>query len=263
MAEQVKIVAESRSEAGKGPARRLRAEGRVPAVVYGSRVSPAKLHVDALDLYHALHTSAGLNVLIRLQVDGDEHLTIAREVQRHPVRGDLVHVDFVAFDRESLIRVEIPVHLEGTEDVESPGVVQHTLHTIPIRVKPLDIPDWFTLQVGELTIGDTLRVEDIDLPAGAEFDIETDRAVVSIVAPTVIEEEEEELPEGLAELMEGLEGELSEEELAEMRERLEAGEEEAIAEIESAAEAAAEAAPSEEPPSEGRPSEGEPSEGEE
>ncbi|MBW3576999.1 MAG: 50S ribosomal protein L25/general stress protein Ctc [Actinobacteria bacterium] len=200
MAEQVKLVADTRTDSGRSVARRLRANGRVPAVVYGRGVEPTKLHVDARDLYHALHTSAGLNALIRLQVDGDEHLTIAREVQRHPVRGDVLHVDFVALHRQQLIRVEVPIHLEGLEEVASPGVVNHVLHTVPLRVRPLDIPDSFTLSVVDLVIGDVLRVEDIQLPQGAEFDIEEDRTVVTVTAPTVIEAPEEEEPETAAAL---------------------------------------------------------------
>jgi large subunit ribosomal protein L25 len=217
MAEQVKIVAEPRSDAGKGVARRLRAEGRVPAVVYGSGVDATPVHVDVLDLYHALHTSAGANVLIRLQVDGEEHLTIPREVQKHPVRGDLLHADFVALDRDSLIRVEVPVHIEGMEEVEAPGVVQHVLHAVPIHVPPLDIPESFVLEVGDMVIGDVLRVEDIALPSGAEFDIETDRTVVTVTAPTIIEEpepEEVELLEG-EEMPEDVDAEAPEEAPAE------------------------------------------------
>lgn len=223
MAEQVKIVAESRDDAGKGVARQLRASGRVPAVVYGAGVASTPVHVDVLDLYHALHTTAGANVLIRLQVDGEEHLTIPREVQRHPVRGDLLHADFVALDRDSLIRVEVPVHLEGAEDVEAPGVVQHVLHSVPIHVPPLEIPESFDLEVGDMVIGDVLRVEDIALPSGAEFDIETDRTVVTVVAPTIIEEDEEEPEVDLAEELAA--AGLSEEEIAARLEEAEDAEE--------------------------------------
>lgn len=229
MAEQIELQAERRQETGKSAARRLRDQGRIPAVVYGSNVDSTNLHVDALDLYHVLHTSAGLNVLIRLQVDGDEHLTLARELQRHPVRGDLFHVDFIALDPEQHIRVEIPVSLRGSENVSAPGVVTQILHSVPILVSPLDIPDRFELEVGDMVIGDVLRVEDIDLPERAEFDIEVDRTVVTVVAPTEIEEEEEEaeVPPALADLMAGLEGEeLTEEELAErLEEAREAAEE--------------------------------------
>lgn len=229
MAEQVQLTAERRTETGKGPAGRLRASGRIPAVMYGAAVDDTtSLHVDARDLYHVLHTPAGMNVIVRLQLDGDEVLAMPRELQRHPVRGDLFHVDFVTIDRDTLVRVEVPVRLQGGEKVAAPGVVTHILHHIPIRVGPLDIPDQFELDVADMEIGDTLRVEEIDLPEGAEFDIEADRTVVTITAPTIVEEDEEEaeVPEGLAAIMAGLEEgeELTEEEL---QERLEAARAEA------------------------------------
>ncbi|MBW3561175.1 MAG: 50S ribosomal protein L25 [Actinobacteria bacterium] len=229
MAEQVELAAEKRTDTGKGPAGRLRGSGRIPAVMYGAAVEgTTSLHVDARDLYHVLHTPAGMNVIVRLQVDGDEVLAMPRELQRHPVRGDLFHVDFVTIDRDTLVHVEVPVRLNGTEKVAAPGVVTHILHSIPLLVRPLDIPDHFELDVADMEIGDTLRVEDIDLPEGSEFDIEADRTVVTITAPTIVEEEDDEaeVPEGLAAIMAGLEEgeELTEEEL---QERLEAARAEA------------------------------------
>lgn len=198
MADQVKLVATVRRETGKNAARRLRREGRVPAVVYGADVETTSLHLDARDLYHALHTEAGGNVIVQLDVDGEQHLTIPREVQRHPVRGDLLHVDFFALERESLIRVEVPIHLEGEDEVASPGVVSQVLHQVPIRVRPLDIPTSFALDVSELMIGDVLRVADIPLPAGAELDIEPDRTVLTCTAPSLVGVTEEERPETAA-----------------------------------------------------------------
>ncbi len=205
MAEQVRLAAQPRTGTGKSVARRLRAEGRVPAVVYGKAAESAALHVDALELFHALHTPAGLNVLIRINVNGEEHLTIPREVQRHPVRGDLLHVDFVAIHREQLLRLEVPIHLEGQESLAAPGVLTQVLHTIPILVRPLDIPDRVELDVGGMVIGDLVRAEDVRLPQGAKLDVDPDTTVVTVSAPTVFEPTEAELPEvpeDLASLME-------------------------------------------------------------
>ncbi len=114
------------------------------------------------------------------------------------MRGDLLHVDFFALERERLVRVEVPIHLEGVEDVSSPGVVSQVLHQVPIRVRPLDIPPSFTLDVSEMIIGDSLRVADIPLPAGAELDIEPDRTVASCTAPSLVEVVGEERPEEAA-----------------------------------------------------------------
>lgn len=191
MSNQVRVVAESRAELGKGPTGRLRKQGRVPGVMYGYEVEPTAVHVDALELYHALHTEAGSNVLIRLEVDGETHLTVARDVQRHPVKGDTLHVDFLAVDRDSQISVEVPVHLTGEDDFgDDGGVLNQILYTVPIMVKPLEVPNYFELSVAGLEIGDVKRVQDLadHLPEGAEFDIDVERTVVTVNAP--ISEEE-------------------------------------------------------------------------
>jgi len=197
LSNQVRVVAESRAELGKGPTGRLRKQGRVPGVMYGYQVEPTAVHVDALELYHALHTEAGSNVLIRLEVDGETHLTVARDRQRHPVRGDTLHVDFLAVDRDSPIAVEVPVHLVGEDDFgDDGGILNQILYTVPMLVKPLEVPNYVELSVAALVIGDVKRVQDLadQLPAGAEFDIDPERTVVTVNAP--ISEEEFDALEG-------------------------------------------------------------------
>jgi large subunit ribosomal protein L25 len=216
MATQVQLAAEARTEKGKGPAGRLRKTGRVPGILYSNDIDSVPVHVDNLELYHALRTPAGMNVLIRLSVEGEEHLTIVREVQRHAVRGDLLHVDFQGVDRNQLIPAEIPVHLENEDDTSlEGGVVNLVLYTVPIHVKPLETPNAFTLDLAGLTIGDVLRVEDLadQLPEGAEFDLEPERTVVTINAP--ISEEALEALEGGPEEEAETEAELGEGEAAE------------------------------------------------
>ena len=215
MADQVNMTAEVRDDAakGKGPASRLRKTGRVPAIVYGRGVDPTAVHVDALELYHALRTPAGMNVLIRLEVEGKEHLTIIREVQRHAVRGDFFHADFQAVDPDQLIPAEIPVTLANEASVrETGGVVNLVLFTVPIQVRPLEVPTEFTLDLMGMEIGDVRRIEDLasQLPDGASFDIDADRTVVTINVPDELEEPEEELDEEAAALMAGEDGELPE-----------------------------------------------------
>lgn len=222
MADQVRLVAEPRDDLGKGPTRRLRKQGRVPGIMYGYEVEPTSVHVDALELYHTLHTEAGLNVLIRLEVAGETNLTVARDIQRHPVKGDLQHVDFIAVNRDVPISVEVPVHLLGEEDAGSDGgVINHILYTVPIMVKPLEVPNYFEYDISELEINDVVRVEDLtdQLPEGAEFDIEEWRTVLT-VNPPISESELEALEEAAGQEQEepeliGEEVEPSEEELAE------------------------------------------------
>jgi large subunit ribosomal protein L25 len=197
LSNQVRLHADPRPEQGKGASGRLRKLGKVPGILYGYQVEPSPVTVDALALYHALHTEAGSNALIRLELDGETHLTVARDMQRHPVKGETLHVDFLAVDRDSQISVEIPVHLTDEDDAaDDNGVVNQILYTVPILVKPLDVPNYFELSVAGLEIGDVLRVEDLtgQLPEGSEFDIEPERTVITINAP-VSEEELEALEE--------------------------------------------------------------------
>ena len=232
MPNQIKLAASVREEHGKGPTGRLRKQGRVPAIVYGFKVDPTPVSVDSLELYHALHTEAGLNALIALEIDGDSHLTVARDLQYHPIRGDMLHVDFLAVDTESQISVDVPVHLANAEEAgQDGGVTNQILYSIPILVRPLDVPNYFELDIAGMEIGDVRRVEDLAaaLPDGAEFEIEGDRTVVTINAP---------ISEEALEAMEAEAGvEAPEPELAEEAPEVEAGEapaEEAPAEGEEA-----------------------------
>lgn len=197
MSNQVTLHAEPRPETGKGPAKRLRKTGRVPAILYGYQVEPTSVSVDARELYHTLHTEAGLNVLIRLEVGGETYLSVARDITRHPIRGETLHVDFLAVDRDVPIAVEVPIVLAGEEEVESPGVVNQILYTLPMMVKPLDTPNSVELDIAGMAIGDVKRVEDLagQLPEGAEFDVDPERTVVTINAP-VSEADLEAMEEG-------------------------------------------------------------------
>jgi large subunit ribosomal protein L25 len=209
MSNQVSLRAEVRSQLGKGPTNRLRKEGRVPGIMYGYEVQPTSVAVDALELYHALHTAAGTNVLIKLEIDGDDatHLCVARDLDRHAVRGDIVHMDFLAVDKNARIVAEVPVHLADVEDVQKDtgGVVNHVLYTVPILVRPLDTPNYLELSVDGMEIGDVKRIEDLraHLPEGAEFDIDPERTVVTVNPPDILEEPTEEAIEG--EIPEGAE----------------------------------------------------------
>jgi large subunit ribosomal protein L25 len=196
LSNQVKLTAEPRATKGKGASGRLRKQGRVPGILYGYEVEPASVSVDALELYHVLHTEAGRNVLIRLEVGGDAYLTVARDVQHHPIRGETLHVDFLAVDRDVAIAVEIPVHLVDEDDAAAEGIVNQVLYTVPAMVKPMEVPNFLELSVAGMEIGDVRRVEDLrdQLPADAEFDIDPERAVVTINAP-VSEEAMEALEE--------------------------------------------------------------------
>lgn len=191
MSKQVKLVAQLREARGKNASSRLRKEGRVPGIVYGYGIDPTAVSVDGLELYHVLHTDAGRNVLIALDLGDKTHLCVARDMQRHPVKGVTTHIDFVAVNTDVPISVDIPVHVLGVEDVDSGLIVNQVLYTVSILVKPLDTPNSFEISVAELELGDVLTVADLasQLPAGAELQSDPEQAIVTIAAPAAEEPE--------------------------------------------------------------------------
>ena len=213
MSKQVALAAHPRPGSGKSEARRLRREGRVPAVAYGPDLKAIPLSVDARELYHALHTDAGQNAILRLEFDGRDQLALAREIQRHPVRRDIQHVDFVAISRTQKVTADIPIHLEGeASGVADGGIAEQPLYTLSVEVLPLDMPDAVVVDISDMEIGDVKRVEDLELPEGVEALDDPESTVVTVYYEAV------EVPE------------VGEEGLVEGEEPLEAAEEAAEAE---------------------------------
>lgn len=185
MTEQVALQARTRVGSGKGEARSLRREGRVPAVAYGTGLNPTPLSVDALELYHALHTDAGTNAILRLDIAGDTHLTLAREIHRHPVKRHVLHVDFVAVSRDVKVTVDVPLRLEGeAPGVDEGGVADLVLFTLPVEVLPLEVPAEVVIDISSMQVGDVLRVEDLQLPEGVEALEDPERTVVTLTVPS-------------------------------------------------------------------------------
>lgn len=186
MADQVALATRPRTGSGTAEARALRREGRVPAIAYGVGLDAVPISVDARLLYHALHSAAGENAILGLEIDGERHLALAREIQRHPVRREVLHVDFVTVSRTTKITVDVPIHLEGeAPGAEEGGVIEQSLHELSVEVLPLEVPDSLSLDISELGIGDVKRVSDIVLPAGVEALVDGDTAVVSVVVPHI------------------------------------------------------------------------------
>jgi len=187
-----KLKAERRTDVGKGVARKARAAGRVPGVVYGHG-DPVTIDVDARELYHLLHTDAGMNVLVDLKVDSDEWLTMPREVQRDHLRDRLLHVDFYRIARDEKISVEVPVHLTGdSRGVREGGVVEHHLWQVQIECLPQDVPNAVEADVSPLGIGESLKVEQLTPPPGCTIVTGGGEVVVSVVTPQILRIEEEE-----------------------------------------------------------------------
>ena len=207
---EYKLAAENRADAGKGAARRLRAAGRVPAVLYGHGSKPKSLSIDARELSHALRTDAGANVLLELQVGRTKHLALAKEIQRHPVRGTYTHIDFILVRRGEKVHVAVPVHLVGeAPGVREGGIADQDLYQVSVEAEVTAVPDAVEADISGLRIGDVLRVADLKAPAGSTILDDPEASVVSVVPPAVepepeeVEEVEGEAAEGEAEAAEG------------------------------------------------------------
>ncbi|MCU0311320.1 MAG: 50S ribosomal protein L25 [Acidimicrobiales bacterium] len=159
---------------------RLRETGMVPGVVYGLGRDAVPVAVEWSDLRRVLSTEAGLNALIDLEVDGETELTLVKDMQRHPVRRNVIHVDFLRLDRNSPVSVDVPVVVNGfAKDVEDRrGIVDQQMKTLTVNAKPADIPTQFETNVDELTIGGVITVGDIELPEGVTTDVPLDAPVV-------------------------------------------------------------------------------------
>ncbi len=196
---EITLKASPGRELGSGPSKRIRAEGKVPGVVYGLDADPIPVTVEWRPFRETLITDAGLNVLIDLDIDGDVSLCMVKELQRHPIRGDVLHVDFLRVSRDAAITVEVPIVVEGEAEqvTREGGTVDHVLFALTLSAKPADIPNEILVDISGLAMGDTIRVADLALPAGVETDVDLEEAVVTTVFPDVVEEPEPE--EGAAE----------------------------------------------------------------
>jgi large subunit ribosomal protein L25 len=194
---EARLTAELRRESGKGPAGRFRREGLLPAVVYGLGENAQPVTVNARELQHILTGGAGANTLITLKVDGSEQLALPREIQRDPVRGSLLHVDFVRVRADQTVTADVPLHLTGdAEGVGMGGILEQALFTLTIEALPRDIPNAIEHEISALNIGDQLRVGELTMPAGVVTHVDAEELVAQVVAPRVAEEVEEGAVEG-------------------------------------------------------------------
>jgi large subunit ribosomal protein L25 len=178
---EIKLIAHAGRELGTRPSRRLRAESRIPGVIYGLGRPSVTVSVDRRDVRLALSTDAGLNALLDLEVDGSTELAVVKEVQRHPVRREVIHIDFLRVDRDAAIEVDIPIHIEGeaTRVTQENGIAEQRLMAVTVKVKPAEIPDSITVDISDMTLDRTITVAELDLPAGVEVVTPGDQAVVS------------------------------------------------------------------------------------
>lgn len=194
--EKIQLNAEAREEAGKKPAKKIRNEGFVPAVVYKEGKETVNLKIREKELVYVLKTKAGANVLIGLNIAGDkskERIVLIKEVQRHPIKEQILHVDFQEISLADKLTIDVPLVTKGEAEgvVKEEGVLEHVLWEIKIECLPIDIPGKIEVDVTGLKIGDSILVKDIQPPTGVKILNAPDQTVVSVKMPHVEKPAEE------------------------------------------------------------------------
>ncbi len=191
------LKAEKRDATGKGVARKLRAAGRLPAVVYGQGEDALAITLDAAETEYLFHNISVENTIVDLTVEGegDSFQTLVREIQVHPFRPDVLHVDFYRLQKGVKVDVEIPVNLNGVPaGVKSGGgVLQQVIHELPVSVIPSKIPESFEIDVSGLEVGDSIHVSELELPDGVEeIALDPERTICTVLVPRAEPSEDEE-----------------------------------------------------------------------
>ena len=193
--ETTTLQAEVRDSRGKGPARRLRAQGKIPGVFYGPGVEPTPLTLSPKELRKALRGERGRNVVFKLSVDGKDELAMVKDVTTDPVSQELLHVDLYRVFEDKVLEIEVPFHTRGrAQGVVMGGVLNVTRRTLPVRTKPANIPVSIDVNVTHLNLKDTISVEQVPLPEGVECTLAPKLTLVIILEPrkaTAAEEAED------------------------------------------------------------------------
>jgi large subunit ribosomal protein L25 len=192
MAKQVKVKAEQRTAVGRSAARKLKAKGIIPAVVYGGKDKPQPLQVSARDINAMLTHASGENILVELEIAGEKsnRTALVQEIQHSPVGGAILHIDFHAVSMDEKIHAEVPLEAVGIANgvKNFGGLLEQSLRGLPVECLPRDLPDRITVDVSALNIGDTIHVRDLQLPNGVTAKVQLDLTAFSVVAPAVEEE---------------------------------------------------------------------------
>ena len=201
MENQFNIDAELRSthKFGSNESRRLRRAGKVPAIVYGGNKESIPLLVDANKLVHHLQNEAFYSHILTLKVNGNEEQVILRNLQRHPSKSEILHLDLLRVSRDQALKVNVPLHFVGEDDCigvkQQRGIISHLQTEVEVFCLPKDLPEFIEIDITNLEIGHALHLSDLQLPAGVEIVVlshggeENDNAIVSVNMPRVIEEE--------------------------------------------------------------------------
>lgn len=180
---QTKLVATTGRTTGTPSSRRLRAEGQIPAVLYGRGMSPVSVTVDRRDLRLALSGPAGSNTVLDLQVDGTSYPAVIKEMQRHPIRRTVNHIDFFQVNMNEEITVSVSIRLEGeAKAVQAEGgLVDPAVDSVDVLTTPNNMPNEFVIDISDLKPGDVIRLADLPLPAGVTATGDPEMPIVTVI----------------------------------------------------------------------------------
>ena len=191
MANQLKINAQPRTEAGRNAVKKIKQAGLVPAVIYGAKDPARNIQIVERELARLLDHAASESVLVEVNMqDGGSRTALIQEVQHHPVTGKVLHVDLHVVAMDELMHAEVPVETTGEAEgvTTGGGVLEVILRNLEISCLPGDLPDGITVDVSKLNIGDSVHVKDLTLPRGVTVLNDAELSVVSVAPPTVVEE---------------------------------------------------------------------------
>jgi large subunit ribosomal protein L25 len=188
--EIVKLSATKRADQGKGPSRRLRNEGKIPAIAYGKKLAATQLAVSPKELKVVLSSRHGRNSVLELDLEGAATITaMVRDYSHHPVSREILHADFLQVDLDQPVDVVVPFRLEGkAKGIVLGGVLTQVFRSLPVRCKPTQIPAEIVADVTDLGLGDALKTSQLKLTEGVSVRLAADQTVASVVAPEKVEE---------------------------------------------------------------------------
>jgi large subunit ribosomal protein L25 len=192
MSNQIKVSAELRTDTGKGASRRLRLTNKVPGIIYGGEGAPAMLTLDANELFKATRNEAFFSQVLEVSVDGKATQAVVRDIQRHPARDSITHVDFYRISADRAIEVHVPLHFINEEKCIGVkiggGMISHNLSEVIVSCLPANLPEYIEIDLEHLDLGASLHLSDLTLPEGVsipelKFGSDHDLQVVSVHAP--------------------------------------------------------------------------------
>ena len=200
MSENLTINAEARSDMGKGASRRLRHAGLVPGIIYGADKDPEMITVKHNELIHALEDEAFYSSILTVDVGGNSQQVVLKDLQRHPAKPFIMHLDLLRISQKTAIKMQVPLHFineETSPGVKAGGTSSHNMTEVEISCLPADLPEYIEVDCGGLDIGDSIHLTELSLPKGVEIPAlalgeDYDSAVVTILASRASKSEEEE-----------------------------------------------------------------------